>query len=208
MVDLMCDIHILYRESKALLILGSAVVLMCCGTNNSETGKNVALSKERLLTESSRNLSVVMTENGRPSYIFDTPLVEGYTLAKEPYREFREGVEITTFSDDSLSVKESVLTSNYAIFYEDRQLWEARGDVEVMKSDGKELYSQQLFWNAQTKRIYSNVETKIVDRVTGDVYQGDGFESDEAMEDWSFRRMSGRMKVEAPRNSRDSSQLE
>lgn len=151
------------------------------------------------MTESSDNLKVVMSENGRPSYIFETPRVEGYTLATEPYREFVEGVSITTFADDSLRTKESTLTSKYAIYYEDRQLWEVQGDVEVIKTDGKELYTQQLFWNAQTKRIYSNVDTKIINRETGDVYQGEGFESDEAMDDWSFRKMTGRMKMETPR---------
>ncbi len=147
------------------------------------------------MTESSDNLSVIMSENGRTSYIFSAPKVEGYTLSSEPYREFNKGVEILTFKNDSLSEQDGKLTANYAIYYEDRQLWEAVGDVVVTKADGKELYSQQLFWNAQTKRIYSNVDTKILDRSSGDVYLGEGFESDESMEEWSFRKMKGRMKM-------------
>ncbi|MFI3304081.1 MAG: LPS export ABC transporter periplasmic protein LptC [Rikenellaceae bacterium] len=199
--------HKIARDIKALLIFGSALILVCCGDNNS--GSKVVkreVSNERTLTEQSENLTVVMSENGRPSYIFDASLVEGYTLAKEPYREFREGIAIETFTDDSLAQRDSRLTANYAIYYENRRLWETRGNVEVKKSDGKELYSEQLFWNAQTQRIYSNVDTKIVDTQSGDVYMGEGFESDEAMEEWSFRRLTGRMKMEAP--ARQSQQSE
>lgn len=147
------------------------------------------------MTESSDNYQVMMSENGRPSYMFSAPRVEGYTLSSEPYREFNKGVEIITFSEDSLSMEDGRLIANYAIYYENRKLWEAVGDVVVTKTDGKELYSQQLFWNAQTQRIYSNVDTKIMDRSTGDVYLGEGFESDEDMDEWSFRKMKGRMKM-------------
>lgn len=203
----MCNIPILYRRIKALLILGGALILICCGTSEETTVAKKSSSRERLVTESSENLRVVMSENGRPSYIFESPRVEGYTLAKEPYREFVEGVMITTFADDSLRREDTTLRSKYAIYYEDRQLWEVRGDVEVIKKDGKELYTQQLFWNAQTKRIYSNVDTKIIDRETGDIYQGEGFESDEAMEAWSFRRMTGRMKMEAQRGGDSSAEV-
>lgn len=153
-------------------------------------------NRERMMTESSDSLTMIMSENGRASYIFTAPRVEGYNLAREPYREFVQGVEIVTFASDSIGSKDVTLTANYAIYYENRKLWEAMGDVVVKKSDGKELYSQQLFWNAQTRLIYSNVDTKILDTATGDVYLGEGFESDEDMKNWSFRRMTGRMKME------------
>jgi len=71
-----------------------------------------------------------------------------------------------------------------------------KGNVVVEKSDGKTLYTQQLFWNARTKKIYSNVDSKIVQNNGRDVFIGEGFESDEEFKDWRFRRMKGRMEVE------------
>lgn len=148
------------------------------------------------MTEYSEDLSVVMSQNGRRSYHFVTPLLEGYSLAREPYREFRKGVKITTYQNDSLTTVDAVLTANYAIYYTDRELWEAKGNVVVEKSDGKTLYTQQLFWNSRTKKIYSNVDSKIVQNNGRDVFIGEGFESDEEFKDWRFRRMKGRMEVE------------
>ena len=155
------------------------------------------------MTEYSEHLSVIMTRNGRRSYFFKAPLVEGYTLAKEPYREFRKGVEITTYQDDSLTTVDAVLTANYAIYYENRELWEAKGDVVVVKSDGKTLYTQQLFWNAKTKRVYSNVDTKIVQNDSRNVFQGEGFESDEEFKEWRFRRFTGKMDVDVSQMEED-----
>ena len=174
----------------ALPLLGSAILLYSC---DDDGGISQPVNEETLMTEQSENMTVLMSENGRRSYFFKTPLLEGYTLAHDPYREFRKGIDITTYQDDSLSTVNANLTANYAIYYENRKLWEAKGDVVVIKADGTELYTQQLFWNSMTKRIYSNVDTKIVKGT--DVFFGEGFESDEELKQWKFRRMSGRMFV-------------
>lgn len=174
-------------------------MLYACGSNRSDGEAH----DEAVMTEYSRNLTIVMSENGRRSYLFDTPLVEGYSLAREPYREFREGIRITTFQDDSLSTVDAVLTANYAIYYTNRELWEAKGDVEVRKSDGKELYTQQLFWNARSRRIYSNVDSRFVEGTRG-VFVGEGFESDEDFKDWRIRRQKGRVEMELKITEADS----
>lgn len=182
----------------ALSLVGSAILLFSCGDESASDSGN---ADESLMTEYSEDLSIVNSQNGRKSYHFITPLLEGYTLAREPYREFRKGVKITTYKNDSLTEVDAVLTANYAIYYIDRELWEAKGNVVVEKSDGKTLYTQQLFWNARTKKIYSNVDSKIVQNNGRDVFVGEGFESDEEFKDWRFRRMKGRMEVEMKRSA-------
>lgn len=174
----------------ALSFLGSAILLFSCGAADSEKS---AVNNEALMTERSEDLTILMSENGRRSYHFKTPLLEGYTLASDPYREFRKGIHITTYQNDSLTTVNATLVANYAIYYEKRELWEAKGDVVVEKADGTKLYTQQLFWNSKTGRIYSNVDSKIVKG--SDTFMGEGFESDEELKEWRFRRMSGKMLV-------------
>lgn len=182
----------------ALSMAGSAILLFSCAEREAD---NASDSHETLMTEYSEDLSVVMSQNGRRSYHFVTPLLEGYSQAREPYREFRKGVKITTYQNDSLTTVDAILTANYAIYYTNRELWEAKGNVVVEKSDGKTLYTQQLFWNARTKKIYSNVDSKIVQNNGRNVFIGEGFESDEEFKDWRFRRMKGRMEVEMKQNA-------
>lgn len=174
----------------ALLISGSAILLFSCKSKQ-DVG---AESLDAIKTEESENLTIIMSENGRKSYLFKTPLLEGYTLGRDPYREFRKGISITTYQDDSLTTVNAVLVANYAIYYENRKLWEAKGDVVITKHDGTRLYTQQLFWNSITKRIYSNVDTKLVTET--DEVVGEGFESDEEMNEPRFRRWKGRMQVD------------
>ena len=179
----------------ALSVAGSAILLFSCAERETPPEGSV----ETMMTEYSDSLSIIMSRNGRRSYHFTAPQLEGYTLA----REFRRGIRITTYKDDSLSTVDAVLTANYAIYYEKRELWEAKGNVVVEKSDGKTLYTQQLFWNAQTDKVYSNVDSKIVQNNGRDVFIGEGFESDASFKEWRFRRMKGRMEVEM-KNSPDS----
>ena len=188
----------------ALSVMGSAILLFSCGSSGSESD---AVNNETLMTERSENLSILMSENGRRSYHFKTSLLEGYTLAADPYREFRKGIHITTYKNDSLSDVNATLTANYAIYYENRELWEAKGDVVVEKTDGTKLYTQQLYWSSKTGRIYSNVDSKIVKG--SDVFMGEGFESDEELKEWRFRRMSGKMLVNMePTENPDSTAAE
>ena len=154
------------------------------------------------MTMLGEHLDIVQTEGGRRNYRFTTPLMEEYGLAPEPYREFRRGVRIVTYKKDSLSTVDATLTADYAIYYTDRELWEARGNVVAETSGGRTLYTEQLFWNAKTRRIYSNVDTKVVQ--ADGVFYGEGFESDDEMRDWRFRRTTGRMEVETRRRDAGS----
>ena len=174
----------------ALLVMGSAILLFSCKSKQNATDESL----DAIKTEESENLSIVMSENGRKSYFFKTPLLEGYTLGRDPYREFRKGISITTYQDDSMTTVNAVLVANYAIYYENRKLWEAKGDVVITKHDGTRLYTQQLFWNSLTKRIYSNVDTRLV--TDTDEVIGEGFESDEEMNEPRFRRWKGKMQVD------------
>ena len=169
-----------------------------------EEKKVVDESLDAIMTEKSQNLTIVVTENGRKSYRFSTPLLEGYTLGRDPYREFRKGVKITTYQDDSLTTVNATLESNYAIYYENRKLWEAKGNVRIVKHDGTKVFTQQLFWNSTTKRIYSNVDTKIV--TADDTHFTEGFESDEDMVELNFRHWKGKvMMKESMKPSGDDS---
>lgn len=186
----------------ALSLVGSAILLTACG--GSQPVEEEAASNETMMTEHSVDLVMVMTENGSKAYRFQTPLMEGYKLAKDPYMEFREGIDIVTYKGEGDTTQlESHLTANYAIFYEQRKLWEVKGNVVAKNAENQTLYTQQLFWDQKSKRIYSNVDCKVL--MGDDYWFGEGFESDEEMNDWHFRRYRGRMWVDADPNRPEDS---
>lgn len=159
------------------------------------------VNMETMITQQSDTLTMVFSTNGEKEYRFWTPLMERYEFAKDPYMEFRYGINIITY--DSLGREASRLRADYAIFYEKRELWETRGNVVGKGADGRELYTQQLFWNQKIDRVYSNVDSKIIDGY--DEFVGEGFESDSEFNDWIFKESEGRMWVESEGESGEQS---
>ena len=75
-----------------------------------------------------------------------------------------------------------------------QQLWEAKGNVRGSNADGNQLETEQLFWNQKSKRVYSNVDSKITQK--GDVIYADGFESNERFDDFVLRKVKGKVTVD------------
>lgn len=183
----------------ALSVVGSATLLFSCGKNTTTT----VYDYETLMTESSENRTIIMMDNGKRSYTFTSPLMEGYSLATNPYQEFRRGIEMVTFTD-SLSLIDATITANYAIYYERQKLWEAKGNVVIIKRNRQEgdttvtglteIYTQQLFWNATTKKIYSNVDTKVLQ--PDGWHFGVGFDADDDLKNIHFRKYSSEVEFD------------
>ena len=146
-----------------------------------------------MMTQQSENLTVIQTKEGNLSFRFSAPLLEEYEYAEEPYIEFRKGIEIETYNDSTQTV-EAKLSANYAIFMKRQQLWEAKGNVRGSNADGNQLETEQLFWNQKSKRVYSNVDSKITQK--GDVIYADGFESNERFDDFVMRKVKGKVTVD------------
>ena len=104
----------------ALLVVGSATLLFSCAN----AGDTTEYDYETLMTERSEHRTIVMTENGERSYSFSAPLIEGYSLARNPYQEFRKGIHMITYTSDSLSLEDATITANYAIYYDKQKLKE------------------------------------------------------------------------------------
>lgn len=170
-------------------MLGSAILLISCDQGVDNDPQDL----KTLMTQQSDTLTIISSENGMKAYRFYAPLMERYEFASEPYMEFRRGVNIETF-EDSTQIVESTLVADYAIFLENQKLWEAKGNVVAVNSKGQILETQQLFWNQKTKKIYSNVDSKVTQG--GDVIVGIGFESDESFDNFIFRRPKGKVTVD------------
>ncbi len=173
----------------ALLFMGGAILFSSCDKQNSLAKAD----EENTVTLQVDSLIQIDSENGHKQRIVKAPIMEQYGLAEESYIEFIEGISVTTYKDTTLEVA-STLVADYAILLEKQKLWEAKGNVVITNSDGRILETEQLFWNQKLEKIYSNVESKIID---GDnVIIGVGFESDQEFKDYTLRRPKGQLLVD------------
>lgn len=194
------------RFKVALLAVGSAALLLSACGREAEAEET---KHEQLMTEYCEGMDLKVSENGHRSFHFYAPLLEGYTEAQEPYREFRKGIKITTYQKDSANIVDAVLTADYGINYDKRQLWEARGNVVIVKNDpdSTRIYTQQIFWDQRSGKVYSNVDSRIVRKKGADDFMVSGFETDEGFTFLNSREPDGKMEVDVsklPRTPADS----
>lgn len=174
----------------ALLVMGSAIVLL--SSCNSKP-KAEPFNPETLVTMRSDSLIMSESVNGNLKYVMRTPYMERYELAREPYSKYPQGIYVETYKD-STNVIQSTVKADFAIYYEKREEWQAIGNVVATGENDRTLYTQQLFYNVKMGRVYSNVESTVVQGE--DIFVGEGFESDDKFEDWIFKNLISRFVVE------------
>lgn len=177
----------------ATLAAGTLFLSSCGGKEPKPTVED----PETTPTQISYNHRSINSVDGNRRYRMETPLLERYELAAEPFMEFREGIKIETF--DSLLRVESDLVADYARLNEVTDLWEARGNVVAHnytgERGGRTLYTERLYWDQKKKKIYSDTTARVIDG--GSVHVGSNFEADESFETWSFHNTSGKIEVDA-----------
>ena len=103
------------------------------------------------------------------------------------------GVHFERF-DENMKI-DANLHSNYAKYLSNEKLWELKGDVKMTNIKGELFETEQLFWDQGLKKIYSNSLVKIT-QTTSIVRGGMGFESNEQMTKYSFKKASSDISVE------------
>lgn len=108
---------------------------------------------------------------------------------KEACEEFPKGVFLESFNEEGAF--EASIKAQYAKFYGDTQIWEARNAVEVINADGRKLNTELLFWDRAKEIIYTDKYVKIT-TPDGQVIEGNqGFESDQNMQNIELTKISG-----------------
>lgn len=186
----------LYSKSIVLAAFtaASTLFLASCGSKEPEA---TVKDPETTPTQVSHNHRIINSIDGQRQYRMETPLLERYELAKEPFMLFPEGIKVETF--DSLLRVESDIVADYARFNETLKLWEARGNVVAHnyagENGGRTLFTERLYWDQTKKKIYSDTTAKVIDG--GSVHVGRNFEADESFDTWSFHNTTGMIEVDA-----------
>lgn len=169
-----------------LLLLGGIILFTVSCKNDIET-INALFGTERP-TMIYTNVSLEYTDTAKLQARLDTEILE-YHLNEEddnPYYEFPQGIEVHFF--DEKEELQSIITSKYAIYMENEQLFEARDSVVAHDiKESQTVETEQMFWDMDKKIIYSKVFTKISNE-DGVHFGENGFE---ANQDLSYYRLFG-----------------
>jgi LPS export ABC transporter protein LptC len=107
-------------------------------------------------------------------------------------REFPEGIYIEFF--DAKGTKTSTLRANTAHFFKQENRWRGQGKVEVFNLEkGQELHTEELFWNPNQRKIYTDKFVTIKDQT--DVIYGTGMIANQDLSNYSIKDIKGTLGV-------------
>jgi LPS export ABC transporter protein LptC len=103
-------------------------------------------------------------------------------------REFPKGVRVEFFGEDGDS--SSVLTSNYARYFKDQDLYQVTGNV-IIRSIGekKTMKTEELYWKPGNKKVYT--EKTVTIQTVDKMLIGEGLEATEDFSYYEIKKPTG-----------------
>ncbi len=176
----------LFPLTLLAVCLGGGSVLSSCGEEKRDT---IALSAdpETFPTMKTIDVSTTISDSGYTRYHITSPLWLMFEEAKEPHWNFPQGLYVIKYDND---MKENgTFTADTATYWSLQKIWQFDRNVRMRNVDGDKFLTQQLFWDQNRHKLYSDsfIHIERSDRII----EGYGFESNEDMTEYTIRRPSG-----------------
>lgn len=175
----------LYAAGFALLL-----AVQSCKNDPKEIDKLV--NKRSMQEDKADDVVIIYSEEGNSKIrMYATEFVRN-EIAKPPFVDMRKGLKVEFFNDSSHEV-ETTLTALYARWYEGKGNVLIRDSVVVVNKKGERLNTEELIWNQNVKKFYTE---KFVRIITSDqVMYGDGLEANEDFSWYRIKNPKGTVRV-------------
>lgn len=134
---------------------------------------------------STDSVEMLISDSGLIRYKKVAPVWEIFDKAKDPHWFYPKGIYVEQY--DSLFHVIATIQADTAWNYTRRKVWQLRGNVKMKNIKGETYTSQELMWDENTQRVYSNKYVVIhqPDKMTMRAY---GFEANQQMTYYKFKR--------------------
>jgi LPS export ABC transporter protein LptC len=170
------------------------VVLFLAACSKSDAERIDAVTDRSMTPQlHAENITTLISDSGITRYRINAALWDVYDKAEEPYWEFPLGIYFERFAPD-LTVDANI-ESDYAKYFEKKQLWELKGNVKATNLQGERFESEIMYWDQKNERIYS--DTTIVVHREKYIINATGFESNQTLTQYDFYKTTGIIYVDA-----------
>lgn len=166
-----------------LILLSGALLISSCETAIEPVPQS---DYELLPSVTAEDFITTMSDSGRIELIMKSPLMERYDIKESPYTEFGKGIEVIFY--DGQPEPQGTVTSKYARYDQNTDLWELKDSVVVINNEGEKLETEMLNWDQKKDLIYTDRFVKITG--TDQIIQGFGFESDSHLRRQKIKKVS------------------
>ena len=98
------------------------------------------------------DVRLVYTDSAKIQAVLTAPIHLDYNHLSFKYSEFPKGLKVTFYDDNG---KENKVYADYGIFYKATKIVDLQKNVKLMSNDGSELFTQQLFWDAESEWLFT-----------------------------------------------------
>ncbi|MDR1742566.1 MAG: LPS export ABC transporter periplasmic protein LptC [Dysgonamonadaceae bacterium] len=174
--------------TTVLVSVVMSLFIVSCGDKKDQL-LDITVDSEKIPSMITEDVSTLISDSGITRYKLVADLWEVYDKAKEPYWYFPKGFYLERFNEDYFI--EATVLSDTAWYFTIKKLWKLRGHVDVKNIVGDEFKSDELFWDQNAKKVYSDKFVEIT-KANGAYVEGYNFTSNQEMTAYS---------IQDPRNS-------
>ncbi len=171
------------------IIIGVIIAIIAttaCSEEKKERVGNVN-DRENTPTMMTRNVETFISDSGYTRYRIVADLWYIFDEAKEPRWTFPKGLSLQTF--DNKFKEDGSFTCDSATYLSEKKRWRFDGNVKWRNTQGDRFMTQQLFWDQNSKTVYSDSFIHI--QKNQRIIEGYGFHSNETMTDYLVKKPSG-----------------
>ena len=154
---------------------------------------NLLTNPEELPDIQGEDMEILYSDSGMVKTKLIAKSIKQYSKIERPYFEFPNGIHVFFYNADM--EYESEMTADYAIYSNEEKFWVARGNVMAVNyGKGEKLNTEELFWDENTRKIYSNSFSRIENK-DGTFYGQNGFEANQKLTSWKLKGSRGTLHV-------------
>jgi len=170
-------------------LLLSLVVLPSC-ENDLKDVERVAARKSEIPVDTSYGVEVIYSDSAVVKGKLLAPKMLHYNTDK-PYYEMPNGVTVIFFDENQK--ESSRVTADYATHRENEKIVELKRNVVVVNKEGKTFKSDELIWDQNQRKFYSNKLVSII--TSSQTIYGTGFWANEDFTYYEITQSTGNFDV-------------
>lgn len=169
-----------------VMILSFLIIAVAC-KEEKKVDVAATLNPKKMATMTTKNVSTVISDSGVVQYKIVSPLWKVYDQVDTPYWVFPEGLYLQKYNKDFKVI--ATVAADSARYFKDKKLWKLMGRVELTKAPKDLFQSQELYWDQNAGKLYSDSFIHI--ETATHVLEGMGFVSNEKLTEYRVVKPMG-----------------
>ena len=186
------------HQVKGLLHISLAIIITMTLAGCKDDATSVVshpTNPDVVPTMTTTDVNTIISDSGHTRYRIAAPLWNMFEEAKVPHWTFPQGVTCEELDNNYNTA--TTLKCDSAYFDKDKALWTLTGNVHITNVKGDVILTDQLMWDQQAHKMYSDAFIHIEKQ--GRIIEGYGYESNERLTTYTLRQVEAIFPIDESR---------